>query len=187
MTRVLILTASVGEGHDLPARLLAERLRAEDPGAEVVVEDGLRAMGSVFVLLSEARRASSSIAPVGLGRGLLGVRGCALVPRLTRSGRPQVRSARRAPLVDRVARTSSSPSPDHHGGARRAAPPGAARGPCGRRDHRPGDDALLGGARDRPPPGDAFGVDRRGARCRRRGGAGRRGQGTRPARVRGAA
>jgi UDP-N-acetylglucosamine:LPS N-acetylglucosamine transferase len=53
MTRVLILTASIGEGHDLPARLLADRLRAEDPGAEVVVEDGLRAMGSVFVLLSE--------------------------------------------------------------------------------------------------------------------------------------
>jgi len=53
MTRVLILTASVGEGHDLPARLLAERLRAEDPGAEVVVEDGLRAMGRVFVLVSE--------------------------------------------------------------------------------------------------------------------------------------
>ncbi|HEY0416675.1 MAG TPA: glycosyltransferase [Gaiellaceae bacterium] len=53
MTRVLILTASVGEGHDLPARTLAEQIRAEAPGAEVVIEDGLRAMGRAFVLVNE--------------------------------------------------------------------------------------------------------------------------------------
>jgi processive 1,2-diacylglycerol beta-glucosyltransferase len=53
MTRVLILTASIGEGHDLPARTLADQLRAEDPSADVVVEDGLRAMGRMFVLLNE--------------------------------------------------------------------------------------------------------------------------------------
>jgi UDP-N-acetylglucosamine:LPS N-acetylglucosamine transferase len=53
MTRVLILTASVGEGHDLPAKTLAEQLIAESPGAEVVIEDGLRALGSVFVVVSE--------------------------------------------------------------------------------------------------------------------------------------
>ncbi|HEY6963361.1 MAG TPA: glycosyltransferase [Gaiellaceae bacterium] len=53
MSRVLILTASVGEGHDLPARTLADQLRAEDPGVEVVVEDGLRAMGRAFVLVNE--------------------------------------------------------------------------------------------------------------------------------------
>ncbi len=53
MSRVLILTASVGEGHDLPARTLADQLRAEDPGVEVVVEDGLRAMGRGFVLINE--------------------------------------------------------------------------------------------------------------------------------------
>ena len=53
MTRVLILTASVGEGHDLPARVLAEQLRAEDAACEVVVEDGLRAMGRGFVLVNE--------------------------------------------------------------------------------------------------------------------------------------
>jgi processive 1,2-diacylglycerol beta-glucosyltransferase len=52
-TRVLILTASVGEGHDLPARTLAAQLRAESPGIDVVTEDGLRAMGRTFVLLSE--------------------------------------------------------------------------------------------------------------------------------------
>jgi UDP-N-acetylglucosamine:LPS N-acetylglucosamine transferase len=53
MTRVLILTASVGEGHDLPARTLADQIRLEAPGAEVVIEDGLRAMGRLFVLVNE--------------------------------------------------------------------------------------------------------------------------------------
>jgi processive 1,2-diacylglycerol beta-glucosyltransferase len=53
VSRVLILTASVGEGHDLPARTLAEQLRAEGPDVEVVVEDGLRAMGRGFVLINE--------------------------------------------------------------------------------------------------------------------------------------
>jgi UDP-N-acetylglucosamine:LPS N-acetylglucosamine transferase len=51
-TRILILTASVGEGHDLPARLLAEELR-ELPGTEVVVADGLQAMGRLFVLVNQ--------------------------------------------------------------------------------------------------------------------------------------
>ena len=53
MTRVLILTASVGEGHDLPARTLADQLREERPGVDVVTVDGLQVMGKVFVLLSE--------------------------------------------------------------------------------------------------------------------------------------
>jgi UDP-N-acetylglucosamine:LPS N-acetylglucosamine transferase len=53
VTRVLILTASVGEGHDLPARTLADQLRQEDPTVEVVTEDGLRVMGRPFVLLNE--------------------------------------------------------------------------------------------------------------------------------------
>ncbi len=41
--RVLVLSASIGEGHDLPARRLADDLRARGAQAEVV--DGLRAMG----------------------------------------------------------------------------------------------------------------------------------------------
>ena len=53
MTRVLILTASVGEGHDLPARTLADQLRREAPGVDVVIEDGLEAMGRLFVLVNE--------------------------------------------------------------------------------------------------------------------------------------
>ena len=53
MSRVLILTASVGEGHDLPARTLADQLRAESPEVDVVVEDGLVAMGRIFVLVNQ--------------------------------------------------------------------------------------------------------------------------------------
>jgi processive 1,2-diacylglycerol beta-glucosyltransferase len=53
VTRVLILTASVGGGHDLSARTLADQLREECPGVEVVTEDGLQAMGKTFVLLNE--------------------------------------------------------------------------------------------------------------------------------------
>jgi UDP-N-acetylglucosamine:LPS N-acetylglucosamine transferase len=45
MTRVLIFTASVGEGHDLPARELADGLR--ERGAEVTIVDTLRTMGRI--------------------------------------------------------------------------------------------------------------------------------------------
>jgi processive 1,2-diacylglycerol beta-glucosyltransferase len=41
--RVLILSAAIGEGHDLPARFLAAGLEAA--GAEARIEDGLKAMG----------------------------------------------------------------------------------------------------------------------------------------------
>jgi UDP-N-acetylglucosamine:LPS N-acetylglucosamine transferase len=53
VTRVLVLTASVGEGHDLPARTLTDQILAEEPGAEVIVEDGLAVMGRIFQLTSE--------------------------------------------------------------------------------------------------------------------------------------
>jgi processive 1,2-diacylglycerol beta-glucosyltransferase len=43
--RVLIITADIGAGHDLPAKLLADGLR--ERGAEVAIEDGLDAMGAV--------------------------------------------------------------------------------------------------------------------------------------------
>lgn len=45
MTRVLIVSASVGEGHDLPARELAAGLRAADPDGHVAIVDGLAEMG----------------------------------------------------------------------------------------------------------------------------------------------
>jgi UDP-N-acetylglucosamine:LPS N-acetylglucosamine transferase len=45
VTRILIFTASIGEGHDLPARELAESLR--ERGAEVRVADTLKTMGPI--------------------------------------------------------------------------------------------------------------------------------------------
>ena len=77
VTRVLIFTATVGEGHDLPARTLADQLREESPDSEIVTEDGLRAMGRGFVLVNEkaARcRVLPARAAVALGRDVLAVR-----------------------------------------------------------------------------------------------------------------
>lgn len=51
--RVLILTASVGEGHDLPARLLGEQISRQRPDVEVRIEDGLRSMGWFVRTLNE--------------------------------------------------------------------------------------------------------------------------------------
>jgi UDP-N-acetylglucosamine:LPS N-acetylglucosamine transferase len=42
---ILILTAAIGEGHDLPARVLAEELRAMRPELEVEVVDSLAVVG----------------------------------------------------------------------------------------------------------------------------------------------
>jgi processive 1,2-diacylglycerol beta-glucosyltransferase len=44
--RVLVLSASIGEGHDLPARFLADDLAAR--GAEAEIVDGLHAMGPLI-------------------------------------------------------------------------------------------------------------------------------------------
>jgi UDP-N-acetylglucosamine:LPS N-acetylglucosamine transferase len=53
VTRVLILTASVGAGHDRPAQTLAAQLEREEPGVEVVTEDCLVAMGRAVMFVSE--------------------------------------------------------------------------------------------------------------------------------------
>jgi UDP-glucose 4-epimerase len=45
--RVLILTADIGEGHDLPARMIRDDLEVEVPGAEVTIANGLEAMGRI--------------------------------------------------------------------------------------------------------------------------------------------
>ena len=45
--RVLILTADIGEGHDLPARMIAADLEKQVPGAEVTIDNGLEAMGKM--------------------------------------------------------------------------------------------------------------------------------------------
>jgi processive 1,2-diacylglycerol beta-glucosyltransferase len=49
--KVLVLTASVGEGHDLPARVLAGDLRGR--GVDVVVADGLSEMGKLLAGAAE--------------------------------------------------------------------------------------------------------------------------------------
>src|SRR5436305_108246 len=42
---VLIISADIGEGHDLPARAVAREFRDEDPDAQVAIVNGLPAMG----------------------------------------------------------------------------------------------------------------------------------------------
>jgi len=46
--RVLVLTADIGAGHDLPAEALALEVLAEAPQARVAVVDGLKAMGALL-------------------------------------------------------------------------------------------------------------------------------------------
>jgi len=45
--RILIVSASIGEGHDLPARFLLADLLARRPDAVASIEDGLRAAGAL--------------------------------------------------------------------------------------------------------------------------------------------
>ena len=46
--QVLIISADIGEGHDLPARAVAREFKDEDPDAHVSVVNGLPAMGPVL-------------------------------------------------------------------------------------------------------------------------------------------
>lgn len=45
--KVLVLTADIGEGHDLPARIIKADVESELPEAEVEIADGLQAMGRI--------------------------------------------------------------------------------------------------------------------------------------------
>jgi UDP-glucose 4-epimerase len=56
--RILVLTADIGEGHDLPARIIKADVEEEAPGAEVEIANGLEAMGR---LLSAIVRGGSRI------------------------------------------------------------------------------------------------------------------------------
>jgi UDP-glucose 4-epimerase len=46
--KVLIISADIGEGHDLPARAIARELRDEEPDIQVSVVNGLPAMGPIL-------------------------------------------------------------------------------------------------------------------------------------------
>ena len=48
---VLIISADIGEGHDLPARAVAREFKDEDPDAQVTIVNGLPAMGPVLTHL----------------------------------------------------------------------------------------------------------------------------------------
>ena len=50
--RILVLSAAIGEGHDLPARCLAAGLRDESPDAELRIVDGLAAMSGFLERLA---------------------------------------------------------------------------------------------------------------------------------------
>ena len=52
-TRVLILSAGIGEGHDLPARMLADGLARLDPAIDAPVVDGLAAMGRLSSVVAD--------------------------------------------------------------------------------------------------------------------------------------
>jgi processive 1,2-diacylglycerol beta-glucosyltransferase len=45
VNRALIFSAPIGEGHDLPARVLSQELEAEAPGAQAPILDGLAVLG----------------------------------------------------------------------------------------------------------------------------------------------
>ncbi len=46
--QILIISADIGEGHDLPARAVAREFKDEDPDAHVAIVNGLPAMGAVL-------------------------------------------------------------------------------------------------------------------------------------------
>src|SRR5579884_2162859 len=46
--QILIISADIGEGHDLPARAVAREFHDEDPDAQVSIVNGLPAMGAVL-------------------------------------------------------------------------------------------------------------------------------------------
>ncbi len=48
---VLIISADIGEGHDLPARAVAAEFKHEDPDADVSIVNGLPAMGPLLTRL----------------------------------------------------------------------------------------------------------------------------------------
>jgi len=46
--QILIISADIGEGHDLPARAISREFKDEDPDAQISIVNGLPAMGGVL-------------------------------------------------------------------------------------------------------------------------------------------
>ena len=127
--RVLILTADIGEGHDLPARALAGDLAAEEPGRRG--RDRWTACAAMGRLLTLVVRDGSwfvvQLVPVA-------VRGPVLPGRAVRPdplagaapGLPLGARGFAATIRERRSRRRRLDLPGHHRGARRAAPRAAA-------------------------------------------------------------
>jgi processive 1,2-diacylglycerol beta-glucosyltransferase len=105
-SRVLIFTASIGAGHDQPARVLADALRARDAIVEVV--DGLELAGPVArAIIGGASKLESSVGHLAFNAGyVLGTRvipirraGSVVLDRLSRRGFATVLRERPADVV----------------------------------------------------------------------------------------
>ena len=109
--RILILTASVGEGHDAPARRLACQLKRERPDVEVVTEDCMPAMGKTVSAVSESARARGFFRFLWLWDvGFWVFAGFAMTRRVTQFALTRFGSRGLLALIDSTSRTSSSPS-----------------------------------------------------------------------------
>ena len=169
--RVLVLTADIGEGHDLPARIIAADIEQQAPDAEVEIVNGLEAMGRIVAgIVRGGSRVTfrwmpwvfdiqywllTKFAPTRwLAHHLGYVLGAHGLMKLIAEHDPDV-------VV--------STYPGRHRGARDAArePPPADPGPVG--DHRPRRPALLGAPGGRPPLRHPPRVDRGGREAGRPG------------------
>ncbi len=56
--KILIISADIGEGHDLPARAVKREFLDEDPDAQMSIVNGLPAMGPV---LTKTLRENSAV------------------------------------------------------------------------------------------------------------------------------
>ena len=80
--QVLIISADIGEGHDLPARAVAREFRDEDPDALVSIVNGLPAMGPI---LTKMLRENSAVhVPRGCRGCSTSSTGCSCTSRPTR-------------------------------------------------------------------------------------------------------
>ena len=168
--RVLVLTADIGAGHDLPAELLADALRDRAPAPRSTSRTALVAMGP-FLARHRAQRRGDD--PRALPRA---VRAAVLAdhrasPRRAGSRRRCSCWSARAALLRLIRRVRPDVDRLHLsrqteilGALRRA---GRSACPCVSRDHRPRRAALLGAPGDRPAPDHPRRVARRGPRDRR--------------------
>ena len=168
--KVLVLTADIGEGHDLPARMIADELDGRAPrgrghGARRARRDGL----------AHAQAREGQLA-LRVPLDALGVRVPVLPahPPAHPLAGPEAAHARGRPAHPQADRARGRGPrgvhlPGQHRGAGRAAPPRQAEDAGLRGDHRPGRAPLVGapgrGHALRDPPG----VDPRGGGGRRRG------------------